>query len=87
MSSYSLNVRNKQTMEFTKRLNLKGNGPEIDKLKAELTIVMKEGVRSEEILDIESCNKELVVMDVVNALKNRKNYNIFLRDHVRRSVP
>ena len=61
--------------------------PKIDKLKAELTIVMKEGVRSEEILDIESCNKELVDMDVVNALKNRKNYNIFLRDHVRHSVP
>ena len=39
-------------------------------------LVINESGSSEEILDIESRIKELVDEDVMNALKNRKNYNI-----------
>ena len=67
----SLLVKCKEkTIDLTKRFKL------IDKLKAELTIVINECGSSEEILDIESQIKELVDEDVMNALKNRKNYNI-----------
>ena len=70
-----------QTIELTKNFMFRGNVPNINKFKAELSIVIKEGGSSEEILDIESRIKELVDDDVVKALKNRKNYNI-LEDEI-----
>ena len=56
--------------------SLKGNTRKINELNAELTIVINEGGISEEILDIESRIKDQVDEDLVNYLKNRKNYNI-----------
>ena len=61
-----------QTIDFTKRFKLKGNTPKINKLKAELTIVINEGGSSEEILNIESQIQEHVDEDVVNALKKQE---------------
>ena len=52
-------------MEFIKSFKLRGNTPKINKLKVELTRVVNEGGSSDEILDIESCIKELVDEDVV----------------------
>ena len=55
-------------MEFNKRFKLRGNAPKINKLKAELTLVINEGGNSEEILDIESCIKLLVFMRTASKL-------------------
>ena len=44
----------------------------MNKLKVKLMIVINEGGKSEEILDIESQIKELVDEDVIMALKNRE---------------
>ena len=43
-----------QTIEFTKKLNLRDNAPKTNKLKATLTRVIDEGGSSEKIIDIES---------------------------------
>ena len=51
---------------------LKGYNQKINKLEAELTSIVNEGVHSEDILDVESQIKELVDEDVAKALKNRK---------------
>ena len=72
----SSNKCKKQTIKFTKRFKLKGNTPKINKLKAELTTVINEGGRSEEILDNKSQVKELEDEDIIKAIKNRKKYNI-----------
>ena len=65
-----------QTIEFTKKFRLRGNGPKINKLKVKLMRVIYEGGSSQEILDIESQIRELVDEDIMLALKNRKMYNI-----------
>ena len=62
-------------MEYKKQFRLKGNTPKIDKLSADLTVLVNSGGSSEDILKIEARMKELE--DIAKALKLRKNFSIF----------
>ena len=65
-----------QTMEYTKQFKLKGNIPKINKLRADLTVLVNSGGIGEDILKIEAGMKEPEEEDIVNALKLRKNSSI-----------
>ena len=64
-------------MAFTKKFKLRGNSPQINKLKTELTkLVNQRGDKSEEILRVEEQIQLLVDEDLTKALQNRKNFRI-----------
>ena len=64
-------------MAFTKKLKLRGNSPQINKLKTVLTkLVNQGGDNSEEILRVEEQIQLLVDEDLTKALQNRKNFRI-----------
>ena len=66
-----------RTMTFTKKFKLRGNSPQINKLKTELTkLVNQGGDNSEEILRVEEHIQLLVDEDLTKALQNRKNLSI-----------
>ena len=66
-----------QTMTFTKKFKLRGNSPQINKLKTVLTkLVNQGGDNSEEILRVEEQIQLLVDEDLTKALQNRKNFRI-----------
>ena len=66
-----------QTMSFTKRFKLRGNSPQISKLRQELTILVNQGgENSERILRLENQIQLLVDEDLTKALQNRKNFRI-----------
>ena len=66
-----------QTMAFTKKLKLRGNSPQINKLRRELTtLVNKGGDNSDRILRLEEQIQLLVDEDLAQALQNRKNFRI-----------
>ena len=67
-----------QTMAFTKKFKLRGNFPQINKLRQELTMVVNQGGdNSERILRLEEQIQLLVDEDLTNALQNRKNFLFF----------
>ena len=68
-----------QTMEYTKQFKQKGNTPKINKLRADLIVLVYSGGSSEDILKIEAWMKELEEEDIAKALKLRKNF-IILED-------
>ena len=75
-----------QTIEFTKKFKLRGNAPQMNKLKAKLMSFIDEGGSSEEILDIKSQIRELVDEDVMLALKKRKiTVYLKMKDQIKRS--
>ena len=64
-------------MTFTKKFKLRGNSPQINKLKNELTrLINNGGDNGEEILSLEDQIQLLVDEDVEKALQNRKNFRI-----------
>jgi len=66
-----------QTMTFTKKFKLRGNSPQINKLKTELTrLINNGGDNGEEILSLEDQIQLLTDEDVEKALQNRKNFRI-----------
>ena len=66
-----------QTMAFTKKFKLRGNSPQINKLKTELTKLVNQGEdKSDEILRVEEQIQLLVDEDLTKALQNRKNFRI-----------
>ena len=64
-------------MAFTKKFKLRGNSPQINKLRRELTtLVNKGGDNSDRILRLEEQIQLLVDEDLAQALQNRKNFRI-----------
>ena len=64
-------------MAFTKKFKLRGNSPQINKLKTELTKLVNQGRdNSEEILRLEEQIQLLVDEDITKSLQNRKNFPI-----------
>ena len=65
-------------MAFTKKFKLRGNSPQINKLKTELTKLVNQrgGDKSDEILRVEEQIQLLVDEDLTKALQNRKNFRI-----------
>ena len=62
-------------MAFTKKIKLRGNSPQISKLKTELTkLVNQGGDNSEGILRLEEQIQLLVDEDLAKALQNRKQF-------------
>merc|ERR1712198_590053 len=76
-SSGILQKCKEQTMTFTKKFKLRGNSPQINKLKTELTrLINNGGDNGEEILSLEDQIQLLTDEDVEKALQNRKNFRI-----------
>ena len=63
-------------MKYTKTFKLTGNIPKINKLRADLTVLVNSGGSGEDILKIEARTKELEEEDNAKALKLRKNFSI-----------
>ena len=62
-------------MTFTKKLRLRGNSPQINKLRQEFTTVVNQGGdNSERILRLKEQIQLLVAEDLTKALQNRKNF-------------
>ena len=60
-------------MAFTKKFKLRGNSPQINKLKRELTMLANQGGdNSDRILRLEEQIQLLVDEDLAEALQNRK---------------
>ena len=66
-----------QTMAFTKKFKLRGNSPQINKLRQEPTTVVNQGKdNGEKILRLEEQIQLLVDEDLAKGLQNRKNFRI-----------
>ena len=73
-------------MAFTKKFKLRGNFPQINKLKTELTKLVNQGVdNSEEKFRLEEQIQLLVDDDLTKALQNRKNFRILEDERLSKS--
>ena len=76
MNLSSKNAKSKLWLS-RKKFKLRGNSPQIIKLKTELTkLVNQGGDKSDEILRVEEQIQLLVDEDLTKALQNRKNFRI-----------
>ena len=70
------NVRSKQCL-YTKTFKMRGNSPQINKLRQELTMLINQGgENSDKILRLENQIQLLVDEDLTKALQERKNFCI-----------